>query len=259
MQRTRWLGRLCAQRWPRMIAGAVSCSCVLLVGSAHADSGPVVADGLGDVAAGGSYQHLSAAGQPGAVGTSMGSGLHHAAGFLHVFQLGSGPQLSREINPDNDGDGLWDESEMRGDGFDPPTITGFNVSDSDGDGVPDGDEARAGTDPLDAWAYLHIDGLTPVGDSESIVGSYTNEFLEVVGYTQEVLHVTGHRLTWDARSGRSYRILKGSSLRRPQDFIAIAEMTAPGPGAGPWQVVPLVWTNPASGELATFLSLRLVP
>lgn len=194
-----------------------------------------VGDGGGGSSAAGALHQVTALAQPGVVGLSAGGGLHHAAGFLHVFQLASPATLAREVNPDNDGDGLWDDLELTGSGFDPVTTTDLNTADTDGDGASDQEEAVAGTNPRDAEAFLHVSSLSLAPDSPDCL------------------------IKWDARAGRNYRVIASSSLSPLLPFTTLAELRAPASGLGPWQVVPVEWTNNVPDPGLLFISLRLVP
>ncbi len=79
------------------------------------------------------------AGEPGAALDDDGDQLSNG----EEQDLGTDPS-----NPDTDGDGITDFGEV---GFEPGSSTGTDplAFDTDGDGVGDGDEAAAGTDPLD--------------------------------------------------------------------------------------------------------------
>ncbi len=200
---------------------------------------PVALDVFGGRAAGGSYTMDVAAGQQGGVGVADGNVDLLFAGFLYGAPAAGFSPLSAngipvELDSDNDGDGLDDEVELAGSGFDPQTATDHNEADSDGDGSGDGAEAAAGTNPQDETAYLHFDNYLPLDEN-------------------------GHRATWEGRAGRTYRIMAGTNLNRRQDFVALDELTALGPGAGPWQTVPVDWTNTLLGADRAFLFLKLVP
>ncbi len=196
--------------------------------------GPVVVDGFGDTASGGNFRMVSAAAQPGVAGLSSASGLYHSAGFLHVFQL-AGDGMAPELNPDNDGDGLMDEEELAGMLFDPQTVTNPNDPDSDADGARDGDEAFAGTDPLDLDSFLHLSAHPP--DEAS-----------------------GYRLEWNGRAGRTYRLSFGTNIIQAAQFATVVDLTAPGPGTGPWQVVPMSWTNNLyRAHRLSFIKLHVAP
>ncbi len=84
------------------------------------------------------------------------------AGFLQAVDIkrpnqdSDGDGVIDELDADNDGDGLYDTAEVAGSQFDPTTATLVNQADSDQDGVNDGDEQVAGTDPTDINANLRI-------------------------------------------------------------------------------------------------------
>ncbi len=193
-----------------------------------------VLDSSGTRSSGGSFTNLSAAGQPGGIAISSGGGFVNQAGFLNTFMLKpgldtDGDGLADELDQDNDGDGLADLAEIEGSGFSPTTPTQVNVADSDGDGVPDGAEAVAGTDPSDANALLEVFRIAQAG---------------------------GQQVQWIARGGKTYRILARTNLLAG-GFTPIATNTAVG-GAAPWFVV----TNTAvdvSSLAAEFYAIEVLP
>ena len=200
---------------------------------------PTALDSFGGRSTGGGYTLDVAAGQQGGVGVAGENVERLFAGFLYGAPAAGFSPLSVhgipvELDPDNDADGLEDEVELAGSGFDPQTVTDHNEADSDGDGAGDGDEAVAGTNPQDENAYLHFKAYVPLDEN-------------------------GHRATWEGRAGRTYRVMAGTNLNRRQDFVVLDELTAPGPGVGLWQTVPVDWTNTALGADRAFLFLRLVP
>lgn len=120
-----------------------------------------VADACGARATGGAYNHISAGGQPGGVAESWGGPYVHQAGFLQTFLLRPGLDsdadgLPDEADRDNDGDHLTDAVELLGTEFDPRTVTDPCRGDTDGDGVCDGEESVAGTDPTDPDAHFRV-------------------------------------------------------------------------------------------------------
>lgn len=164
----------------------------LLLGAAHlclglslpaqaqyANTQSVVA-GFGGHATGGSLVHLGAGAQPGGVAVSYeggssaySGGAINRAGFLGSLVLkpsldtgGSG--LPNELNPDNDGDSLWDHWEVSGDKFSPGTATDPNLADTDDDGSDDGDERTAGTDPTDGGSTFAILQLLRAGPNQEL-------------------------------------------------------------------------------------------
>lgn len=129
-----------------------------------------VLDGAGTISSGGGYTNISAAGQPGGISVTMAGTLPldsdtivNQAGFLNTFFMRPGQRsvhgLPVEIDPDNDGDGLGDVVEVTGSAFNPATPTDPNNPDSDVDGLPDGSESIAGTDPSDGNSALRITSI----------------------------------------------------------------------------------------------------
>jgi hypothetical protein len=132
-----------------------------------------VMNGFGVRATGGTFTHISAAAQPGGVAVSYengsanyNGGMINRAGFLSTFVMfpdldTNNNGIPDELDPDNDGDGLWDHWEITGEKFDPATPTDPNNPDSSGDGVSDYHAMVAGTDPTDpnaTFRILEIDG-----------------------------------------------------------------------------------------------------
>jgi len=115
------------------------------------------------------YRHVSAAGQPGGIQTSTNGTLVNHAGFLQAADIKKpsldtdGDGVIDELDTDNDGDRLSDAQEVEGSGFNPITETLVNNPDTDGDLVPDGDEAGAGTDPTDDSMFLQITDIKTQG------------------------------------------------------------------------------------------------
>lgn len=184
---------------------------------------PSVADGSGGRSAGGDLAHVSAGGQPGGIGVARSGTLLNSAGFLGGAILR--PDLDRdedgladEIDPDNDGDLLWDLDEIAGTAFAPLTATDLNESDSDGDGATDGEEAGAQTDPQDGSIYLH--------------------FTRVERDTSDNV-----ALDWMARQNWLYRIYRFDPTNGlPGTHLADVRAPAVG-GAGPWAVLTAGYTN----------------
>jgi hypothetical protein len=142
------------------------CLCLVL-GFSLAASGQyrqlsTVHDGSGTMSSGGTYTNWSAAGQPGGIAVSSGGSMTNYAGFLHAVDIKRSSQdtdgdgIIDELDTDNDADGLLDTAEVAGSQFSPATATLVNNADSDGDGVTDGGEQAAATDPTDNNANLRI-------------------------------------------------------------------------------------------------------
>ena len=120
-----------------------------------------VLDGSGTMSSGGSFTNISAAGQPGGISVSSGGTYVNQAGFLNTFSIKpgldtDGDGVADELDQDNDNDKLADTAEVAGSGFSPTAPTLVNIADTDGDGVMDGFEATAGTDPNNASAFLKL-------------------------------------------------------------------------------------------------------
>jgi len=202
-------------------------------------NGPVVLDGCGTLAQGGSYSNLAAAFQAGAVGTARGETFYHSAGFIHIFQLNAGTVLNQhgilnELDPDNDGDGLYDEDELTGAAFSPLTPTDPNNPDSDADGLSDSAEAKAGTDPSDRTIRLIITSISRPD-------------------------LTQTELRWSGRAGRTYEVLRNDGALGDGQFGVKGTATDPGPGSGSWQVVTNQWTDTAASSNVLFYTIRILP
>ena len=162
--------------------------CALLIGwagtslaSAQAYSNvSSVINGFGGRTEGGMYSNISAGAQPGGVATSYESGpanyaggMINRAGFINSFILfpdldTNNNGLPNEVDPDNDGDGLWDHWEISGEKFNPATPTDPNAPDSGNTGVSDYDAMIAGTDPWDPDAAFRIVALGTDGDDAEV-------------------------------------------------------------------------------------------
>ena len=193
-------------------------------------------DGAGDWSTGGGYTNISAIAQPGGVGVSAGGDYMNYAGFLGTFSLKGGDMdndgVDNEADADNDGDGLDDYTEVAGDAFSPLAATDHNLADSDGDGVIDGDEAGAQTNPNDSNAFLRITSIAKSGADKE--------------------------LKWVARSNVSYRIRStdGSMSGRPTDILD--EMTVTTPGTGTWQVAEGTYADTLGDTNARFYAIEPV-
>jgi hypothetical protein len=186
-----------------------------------------VLDGSGTRASGGTYENISAAGQPGGIAVSSGGGYVNYAGFLNTFSLQpdldtDGDGLANEVDSDNDADGLTDLSEITGDSFSPATATEVNVADSDGDFISDGEEAVAGTDPTNLNALLELVTIENVG--------------------------AGREITWTARGNneRTYVLKAAPEPGQPYSILVFSNTIAGG--AAPWYETPASAIHPSASD-----------
>jgi hypothetical protein len=106
---------------------------------------------------------------------------YDSGGFLNVQFNHTGGTGVITFAPDSVGDGISDS--WRQDHFGAATTTNASscaTCDPDGDGVDNLDEYLAGTDPLNAANYLHINSITPSG------GGVGLGFNSVLGMNYEV-------------------------------------------------------------------------
>lgn len=120
-----------------------------------------VHDGFGHRSTGGPYTHWSSGAQPGGIRIASAGATANFAGYLQTFALQpakdtDGDGLPDEYDIDNDNDGLADITELEGTGFFPISPTDHNNPDTDGDGMTDGQESIAGTNPTNWNALLRI-------------------------------------------------------------------------------------------------------
>lgn len=194
-----------------------------------------VLDSGGTSSSGAGYTNLSAVGQPGGTFVSEGGGYYNQAGFINTFVLrpdldADGDGRPDELEQDNDNDGLTDLSEIQGTAFNPNTVTLVNLADSDGDGVPDGAEAIAGTNPDNIDAALEIIRIAQAGANRDV--------------------------RWVARGGKTYVVYARTNLLSGS-FTPIATNTAVG-GVAPW----FVTTNSifdASSTNVEFYAIEVLP
>jgi len=139
-----------------------------------------VMNGFGGRSTGGAYTHIGAGAQPGGIGVSYeggsanyAGGTINRAGFLNTFVMfpdrdTNGNGLPDELDPDNDGDGLWDHWEVTGEKFNPVTPTNPNLVDSDNNGISDFAEMIAGTNPNDIDAGFVIIDVENTGGQREV-------------------------------------------------------------------------------------------
>lgn len=194
-------------------------------------------DGSGARAAGGGYTHISAAGQPGGIATSSGGAFVNQAGFLNTFSLKPGLDtdadgLADELDQDNDNDGLTDASEIGGDGFNPNTATLVNVADTDGDGMLDGWEAVAGTDPTSTNALLKLIAISNTGPDRAVA--------------------------WLARGNNEKTYVVRSKNTLTGGFNAVVFSNTIAGGAAPWFAVTTSVAH-ASASNTLFYAVHVLP
>jgi len=192
------------------------------LGQSYSNTSSVV-DGAGNISGGGSYSNVNAIAQPSGVSVSSGGTFYNYAGFLGTFSLQTGlntdgDALDNEADPDNDNDGLVDPVELDGTAFTPNSTTFVNVPDSDFDGLDDGEEATAGTDPNDPGAVLAFTSIS------------TN--------SPEIT------VAWRARGGKTYDLFKKDDLLSDdEDLLLTTNVTG---GVGGWMVVTSRYTDATS-------------
>ena len=196
-----------------------------------------VHDGSGTMSSGGAYTNWSAAGQPGGITVSSGGTLTNHAGFLqaadikHPSQDTDADGIPDEIDTDNDADGLADAAEVNGSSFDPATSTTVNNPDSDGDGVNDGWEAAAETDPSDEHANLRILSISNVPG--------------------------GKQITYLARADKEYTIRNGDgSYAYPANALDTDTETG---GAGVWMVRTNTFEDASGTATGRYYAIEPMP
>jgi len=172
-----------------------------------------VLDGAGGGAGGASLSNRFSACQIGPVGDSSSGSFMNRAGFYSSFLLHplldtDADGITDEDDPDDDNDTLSDLAELSGQSFEPQTRTDSLLTDSDGDGMSDGEEAGAGTNPQDGNSLLQLTRVDLEGAS-------------VV-------------LTWTSRDGYTYHLsMAGSVTGLTAHGTVVDTVTASG-GVGPW-------------------------
>lgn len=178
------------------------------------DADLAVQSGYGRSSSGGTLNLVVSGAQPGGVGVASGGEMTLLAGFLYTVQATS--HLIPELDPDNDRDGLDDISELSGNLFNPETATDHNSRDTDGDGMDDGKEVVAGTDPVNPDALLRVEATSLPGG--------------------------GREIRWVARNGRTYVLYRNTSNLMSGLFVPVTTNVALT-GFGPWQVSTNVVTE----------------
>lgn len=130
---------------------------------AQVASTPAVFDMAGGVTVANQMTNVMAVGQSHA-GVSRNGRLVNYGGFIQSLLLKprmdhDGDGLPDEVDLDNDNDSLEDSVEIDGSMFSPPIATGVNDPDSDDDGMVDGAEWIADTNPTNPASVLVITGL----------------------------------------------------------------------------------------------------
>jgi hypothetical protein len=193
---------------------------------------------LGGVA----YRHIGAGGQPGGIFTNAAGEQRNYAGFLQAADVKKwkldhdGDGVPDELEDDNDSDGLADASEIQGAEFDPTTPTDVNVADTDGDGMSDGAEAGAGSNPTDK-------------DSLLVIADFAHQ-----------QPATNMVVRWQARSGKTYEVAAASTLQAGPVTGVVGTVTVSDPGAlPPWYETSGTFTNVAPTNAARFYRVQVKP
>lgn len=181
-------------------------------------------------------QTIIAAGQPNPVGVTQSAQFRNHSGFLRAFTLfpasdADADGVSDEDDPDDDNDGLSDLGEVTGSNFVPVTVTDLFAPDTDQDGSPDGDEAEAGTNPLDPTNLLAITGIEYVGGTIIV--------------------------SWKARDGKQYELQAASSVAQLGLAPSVAGAVTAVGGVPPWFETVAAGTNVLSGT-NLFYRVRLL-
>jgi hypothetical protein len=195
-----------------------------------------VLDSGGGKSTGGAFTNISAIGQPGGVNVTAGGPFVNMAGFLNTFWLQATfdvdkDGLPNELDYDNDNDGLPDHLELDGSSFNPPTPTMMNLADTDDDGVPDGWESAAGTDPTASNSVLKMVAINNVP--------------------------AGRDIAWLARGNNQKTYVVRAFPALPGGSSVIFSNTVPG-GIGPWYAVTNALTH-ASNSNVLFYAVEVVP
>ena len=132
----------------------------------------------------------------------------------------------------DDADGLTDLEEVQGSRFSPGTPTEVNNPDSDGDGMSDGEEAAAETDPTDPNVYLHILNISRAP--------------------------AGEQITYLARNDKDYIIRSwDGSYSYPTNRLD-TQADASG-GSGPWQVRTNTYEDASAATNGRYYAIEPMP
>jgi hypothetical protein len=151
---------------------------------------------------------------------------------LHPEQL-SASGLAREWDLDNDDDGLADALEVSGTAFDGYAVSDPNNPDSDGDGMPDGAEAEAGFDPLDAGHRPWIESVEQLPN-----GSY--------------------RFVWNGKGGGAVTRLAYSDHLEAGSFTNVILSTNIMAGTAPWYKITNSCTWAGSFDQARYIRIQII-
>ncbi|MEM7394549.1 MAG: thrombospondin type 3 repeat-containing protein, partial [Verrucomicrobiota bacterium] len=201
-----------------------------------------VLDGSGGLSGQAGWTNISASGQPGGITVSSDGPLVNYAGFLNTFSLRptldtDADGLEDELDADNDNDDLTDLAEILGSDFDPQTITDPNNPDSDGDGATDGEEAVAGSNPVEAGEHLRILWLT-----------------ETNGLTRFAFRGRG-----GATEGKTYVIHSSTSLTNLSPN-PISTNATPAGGVPPWYVVTNIFSSGVfNNDARRYFAVEVLP
>jgi thrombospondin type 3 repeat protein len=197
-----------------------------------------VLDGAGGSSSGSSLELISSAAQPGGISVSSGGDWVNSAGFLNTFILQpgldtDGDGLPDELDPDNDDDSVTDTDEVTGAAYAGPGATDPNDFDSDSDGMQDGQEAAAGSDPNDSSMYLHLTEIDGNGAP------------------------TEMSVQWQAQAGKTYEVYSLNAATDPRPGTYLGEVTAAG-GVGPWFSTLTDYTDDVGVSIKYFYYVLLV-
>jgi len=164
------------------------------------------------------------------------SGIHSYSGFIATFVFnpeldGDNDGIADENDRDDDNDGITDGEELDGTAFTPQTWTDPLRADSDGDGMMDGMESEAGTNPRDPASLLQI-----------LSCSLNGGFLSIC---------------WLAREGKRYEILRAASPSDLRVSPEVLDTITASSGTGPWLETESTYTGHTPAQDG-FFRIRLL-